>query len=74
MAAVKLLAFPPKGFTVKELEAISGISEKTVRRDLLLLSTLGSTCGNHEDFGRKAMACSPISEYRARKGQHGRKI
>jgi hypothetical protein len=29
---LKLLIFAPKGFTVKELVALSGVSEKTVRR------------------------------------------
>ena len=71
---LKLLAFAPKGFTVKELEAVSGVSEKTVRRDLALLKHVGfdvsETVG---DFGRKAWRVSRLSESTDGKGQKGEK-
>lgn len=38
---LKLLTFTPKGFTVKELVSLSGVSEKTTRRDLVLLKDVG---------------------------------
>ncbi len=51
---LKLLIFAPKGFTVKELVALSGVSEKTIRRDLVFLKQVGfdvsETVG---EFGRK---------------------
>ena len=51
---LKLLTFTPKGFTVKQLVALTGVSEKTIRRDLILLKEVGfgvsETVG---DFGRK---------------------
>jgi len=48
---LKLLVHSPQGFSVKELAALSGMSEKTVRRDLILLQTSGFdmavTVGDH---------------------------
>ena len=38
---LKLLTYSPKGFTVKELVALSGMSDKTVRRDLIFLQDMG---------------------------------
>jgi len=60
---LKLLAFAPKGFTVKELTAISGVSEKTVRRDLALLKKVGfDVAETVEDFGRKSWRIRRLSE------------
>ncbi len=51
---LKLLTFTPKGFTVKELVAVSGMSEKTIRRDLTFLKEVGFDVSETvEDFGRK---------------------
>jgi hypothetical protein len=51
---LKLLTFTPKGFTVKELVAVSGVSEKTIRRDLILLKESGFGLSEKvEEFGRK---------------------
>ncbi len=38
---LKLLTYSPTGFTVKELAVLSGMCEKTVRRDLVLLQRVG---------------------------------
>ena len=38
---LKLLTFAPKGFTVKQLVAVSGMSVKTIRRDLVFLKEVG---------------------------------
>jgi len=66
---LKLLAFAPKGFTVKELEAISGVSEKTVRRDLALLKQVGFDVGETiEDFGRKLYRIRRLPESTNGKG------
>jgi predicted ArsR family transcriptional regulator len=60
---LKLLVFSPKGFTVKELAALSGISEKTVKRDLDFLKHVGfdvsETVG---EFGRKSYRIRRLSE------------
>jgi hypothetical protein len=51
---LKLLIFAPKGFTVRELVALSGVSVKTVRRDLAFLKNVGFDVSETvEDFGRK---------------------
>jgi len=51
---LKLLTFAPKGFTVKELVAVSGMSEKTIRRDLAFLKEVGfDVTESVGDFGRK---------------------
>ena len=66
---VKLLVFSPKGFTVKELAALSGISEKTVKRDLDFLTQVGfdvsETVG---EFGRKSYRIRRLSESGVGKG------
>ena len=66
---LKLLAFTPKGFTVKELVAVSGMSEKTVRRDLAFLKEVGfdvsETVG---EFGRKFFRIRRLSESTGGKG------
>ena len=51
---LKLLTYSPKGFTVKELAALSGMNEKTVRRDLILLQRVGFDVSETvENHGRK---------------------
>ncbi len=51
---LKLLTYSPKGFTVKELAALSGMCEKTVRRDLVLLQRAGFDMAEIVgDHGRK---------------------
>ena len=51
---LKLLTFTPKGFTVKELVAVLGMSEKTIRRDLTFLKQVGFNVSEKvEEFGRK---------------------
>jgi predicted DNA-binding transcriptional regulator YafY len=49
------LSSTPKGATIKEMAAASGVSHKTVRRDLRLLKQLGFDLvdAEDEDFGRK---------------------
>ena len=60
---LKLLIFAPKGFTVKELVALSGVSEKTVRRDLAFLKEVGFDVSETvEDFGRKLWRIRRLSE------------
>ena len=60
---LKLLVFSPRGFTVKELEAVSGVSEKTVRRDLAFLKEVGFDVSESVgDFGRKFFRISRLSE------------
>ena len=70
---LKLLAFAPRGFTIKELEAVSGVSEKTVRRDLALLKHVGFDVGETmEDFGRKLYRIRRLPEStdgKSRKGE-----
>ena len=71
---LKLLAFAPKGFTIKELEAVSGISEKTVRRDLALLKHVGFDVGETmEDFGRKLYRLRRLPESTNGNGHKGEK-
>ena len=66
---LKLLIFSPKGFTVKELVAVSGMSEKTVRRDLAFLKEVGfdvsETVG---EFGRKLWRVRRLPETTGSKG------
>lgn len=60
---LKLLAFAPKGFTVKELTAVSGVSEATVRRDLAFLRRIGfDVAETVEDYGRKAWRVRRLPE------------
>ena len=69
---LKLLAFSPNGFTVKELRAVSGVSDKTIRRDLALLKKVGFDVSETvEDFGRKLWRVRRLSESTVRKGQKG---
>jgi predicted DNA-binding transcriptional regulator YafY len=66
---LKLLAFAPKGFTIKELMAVLGMSEKTVRRDLAFLKEVGFDVSESvEEFGRKFFRISRLSESTGRKG------
>ncbi len=66
---LKLLTCSPKGYTVKELVALSGMSEKTVRRDLIFLQTSGfemaETVG---DYGRKRWRIRRLPESMAVRG------
>ena len=60
---LKLLTFAPKGFTIKELVAVLGMSEKTVRRDLAFLKEVGFDVSEAVgDFGRKYFRISRLSE------------
>ena len=67
-----LLAFTPKGLTVKELVAVSGVSDKTIRRDLVFLQAVGfdvaETVGDH---GRKSWRLRRLSESTAGMGRTG---
>jgi len=66
---LKLLTYSPKGFTVKELVALSGMSDKTVRRDLIFLQELGfdmaETVGDH---GRKRWRIRRLPESMSARG------
>ena len=69
---LKLLAFAPKGFTVKKLVAVMGVSEKTIRRDLALLKRVGfGVSETVEEFGRKLWRIRRLSESAGGKGQKG---
>ena len=71
---LKLMAFAPKGFTLKELTAVAGVSEKTVRRDLALLKETGfDVAETVEDFGRKVWRVRRLSESTKGKGETGAK-
>jgi len=71
---LKLLTFAPKGFTVKELVAVLGMSEKTVRRDLALLKTVGFDVSETvEDFGRKSFRIRHLPDSMEGKGGTGQK-
>ena len=60
---LKLLTFTPEGFTVKELVAVSGMSEKTIRRDLTFLKEVGfDVTESVGDFGRKYWKICRLSE------------
>ncbi|MGO8749556.1 MAG: HTH domain-containing protein [Thermoguttaceae bacterium] len=51
---LEILSSDPRGFTVKELAAKSAVSEKTIRRDLILLRQSGFDVSEIvEQFGRK---------------------
>ncbi len=66
---LKLLTYSTKGFTVKELATLSGMSEKTVRRDLIFLRRVGfdmsETVGEH---GRKQWRIRQMPESMAVRG------
>ena len=71
---LKLLTFAPKGFTVKELVAVSGMSEKTIRRDLVFLKQVGFDISETvEDYGRKLWRVRRLSESTGGKGTTGEK-
>ena len=60
---LKLLIFAPKGFTIKELVAVLGMSEKTVRRDLAFLKQVGFDVSESVgDFGRKFWRICHLSD------------
>ena len=60
---LKLPTFTPKGFTVKELVAVSGVSEKTIRRDLIFLRNVGFDISEKvEEFGRKVWRVRRLSK------------
>ena len=60
---LKLLTFAPKGFTVKELVAVTGMSEKTIRRDLAFLKEVGFDVSETvADHGRKLWRVRRLSE------------
>ena len=69
---LKILTFSPKGVTVKELIAVSGMSDKTIRRDLAFLKEVGfdvtETVG---EFGRKSWRLRRLSESAAGSGKMG---
>jgi hypothetical protein len=66
---LKLLIFAPKGFTVKELVALSGVSEKTIRRDLVFLKQVGFDVSETvEDFGRKLWRVRRLPESTGARG------
>ncbi len=66
---LKLLTYSPKGFTVKELVALSGMSDKTVRRDLGLLQTSGFDLSETvEEYGRKRWRIRRLPESMAVRG------
>jgi len=60
---LKLLVFSPRGFTVKELTSLSGVCEKTIRRDLVFLREVGfDVAETVEEFGRKLWRVRRLSE------------
>jgi hypothetical protein len=66
---LKLLTFTPKGFTVKQLVAVTGVSEKTIRRDLILLKEVGFDVSETvEDFGRKVWRVRRLPESKGGNG------
>lgn len=71
---LKLLAFAPKGFTIRELVSVSGVSDKTIRRDLVFLKEVGfdvaETVG---DRGRKSWRLRRLSDTAAGMGRTGEK-
>ena len=66
---LKLLTYSPKGYTVKELVSLSGMSDKTVRRDLIFLQRVGfdmaETVG---EYGRKRWRIRRMPESMAVRG------
>jgi hypothetical protein len=71
---LKVLTFSPKGFTVKELVAVSGVSEKTIRRDLVFLKDVGFGVSEKvEEFGRKVWRIRRLSESTEGAGTRGEK-
>ncbi len=64
-----LLTYSPKGYTVKELVSLSGMSDKTVRRDLIFFQRVGfdlsETVG---EYGRKRWRIRRMPESMAVRG------
>ena len=72
---LKLMIFSPKGFTIKELVALSGVSEKTVHRDLIFLKEVGFDVSETvEDFGRKLWRVRRLPEMSGHGGRRERNI
>jgi len=72
---LELLSSAFKGLTIKELVVHSGVSEKTVRRDLALLKKVGfDVVETVQDYGRKLFRIRHSSEVTegvdARQGQY----
>ncbi len=72
---LELLSSAYKGLTIKEMVVHSGMSEKTVRRDIALLKQVGfDVAETVEDFGRKLFRIRHSSEATegvdARQGQY----
>ena len=72
---LELLSSAFKGLTIKELVVHSGVSEKTVRRDIALLKQVGfDVAETIEDYGRKLFRIRHPSEVTeglaARQGQY----
>ncbi len=60
---LKLLTYSPKGYTVKELAVLSGMCEKTVRRDLVFLQRVGFDMAESvEQAGRKRWRIQRLPE------------
>ena len=71
---LKLLTFAPKGFTIKELVAVSGVSGKTIRRDLVFLQEVGfDVAETVSDHGRKLWRVRRLSESTGGKGTSAEK-
>lgn len=74
MAFAETIGLRAKGFTIKELMAVLGVSEKTARRDIALLKEVGfDVAETVEDFGRKAWRIRRLSESTNGKGHRGEK-
>ena len=66
---LKLLTYSPQGFTIKELTALSGMSDKTVRRDLIFLQRVGfDMAETAEEYGRKRWRIRRMPESMAVRG------
>jgi len=66
---LKLLTYSPQGFTIKELVALSGMSDKTVRRDLIFLQRVGfDMAETAEEYGRKRWRIRRMPESMAVRG------
>jgi len=71
---LKLLSFAPKGFTVQELVAVSGMSAKTIRRDLAFLKEVGFDLSETvADHGRKLWRVRRLSESTGGRGTSAEK-
>lgn len=71
---LKLLAFASKGFTIRELVAVSGVSDKTIRRDLVFLKEIGFDVAEMVgERGRKSWRLRRLCETVAGVGRSGDK-